>query len=63
MKHQMVTELWNPPFRSLKIDMSILSPIQIFGEEELLGANQSKRRLYSVMCITETVRLLEIPKE
>lgn len=61
VKQHVEKELWNPPFRRLKMEMSILSPKQLFGEEELLSG--AKKRIYSVACTTETVRLLEIPKE
>lgn len=40
--------------------MSLLSPGQLFGEEELLS--QLSRRLYTVICMTEKVRVLEIPR-
>jgi CRP-like cAMP-binding protein len=43
--------------------MSILSPRQVFGEEELLDANNLKKRVYSAVCTTERVHLLEIPRE
>lgn len=61
VKQHVAKEPWNPPFRSLRMDMTILSPVQLFGEEELLVA--SSKRSYSVVCITSIVQLLEIPQE